>query len=46
MTTWGVGSISLHMQAKEEHNEDLAIVIQATWTKYAKALKGTWMEQN
>jgi hypothetical protein len=46
MTTWGVGSIPFNMQAKEECNEDLAIVIQATWAKYAKALKGAWMEQN
>jgi hypothetical protein len=40
MTAWGVGAIPLNVQAKLEHNEDLALVIQAIQTKYAKALKG------
>jgi len=34
------------MQAKLEHDEDLAFVIQVTQSKYAKAFKGTWMECN
>jgi hypothetical protein len=46
MIAWGVGSIPLNMQAKEERNEDFPIVIQVTWTRYAKALKGAWMERN
>ncbi len=46
MTTWGVGAMPLNMQAKLEHDEDLALVIQKTQTKYAKALKGAWMECN
>jgi hypothetical protein len=40
MTTWGVGSIPFNVQAKLERYEDLAIVIQATQAKYAKAFKG------
>jgi hypothetical protein len=39
MTSWGVGSILFNVQAKVEHNEDLAIMIQMTQVKYAKALK-------
>jgi hypothetical protein len=35
-----------NVQAKLEHNEDLALVIQVIWTRYAKALKGAWMEHN
>jgi hypothetical protein len=30
MTTWGVGSTPLNVQAKVEHNEDLEVVIWAT----------------
>jgi hypothetical protein len=44
MTTWGVGAMPLNMQAKLKHDEDLALVIQVTQSKYAKAFKGTWME--
>jgi hypothetical protein len=39
MTTWGVGALPFNMQAKLEHDENLALVIQATQAKYAKALK-------
>jgi hypothetical protein len=34
------------VQAKLENNEDLALVIQVTQTKYAKELKGAWMERD
>ncbi len=43
MTTWGVGAIPLNVQAKLE---ELALVIWATWAKYAKALKGAWRGHN
>jgi hypothetical protein len=46
MITWGVGSIPLNVQAKVERDEDLAVVIQMTWTKYVKGFKGVWMECN
>jgi hypothetical protein len=41
MIAWGVGSISLNVQAKLEHDEDLGVVIHVIRTKYAKAFKGT-----
>jgi hypothetical protein len=44
MITWGAGAILLNMQTKLECNEDLAIVIRVTQTRYAKAFKGGWME--
>jgi hypothetical protein len=44
MITWGVGAIPLNVQAKLEHDEDLALVIQRARVRYAKAFKGTWME--
>jgi hypothetical protein len=44
MTTWGVGAIFLNVQAKLESNEDLTLVIRMTQAKYAKELKGAWME--
>jgi len=40
MTTWGVGTISFNVQAKLKHNEDLALAIRTTRSRYAKALKG------
>jgi hypothetical protein len=43
MTTWGVGAMPLNVQAKLEHNENLALMIRMTRAKYAKALKGVWM---
>jgi len=39
MTTWGVGAIPLNVKAKPERNEDLALVIQTTLVKYAKAFR-------
>ncbi len=39
MIALGVGAIPFNVQAKLECDEDLALVIWATWTKYAKALK-------
>ncbi len=48
MTTWGVGAMPFNMQAKMEHDEDLALVIQANQAKYAKGtqrrLNGTQLE--
>jgi hypothetical protein len=46
MTTWGVGAIPLNVQAKLKCNEDLALVIQATRIRYAKALRGASMEHD
>jgi hypothetical protein len=46
MTTWGVGSIPFNVQGHVECYEDLAIVIQATQARYAKAFKGAWNERN
>jgi hypothetical protein len=46
MTTWGVGAIPLNVQTKLERDEDLTLVIRAIQTKYAKALRGVWMERN
>jgi hypothetical protein len=46
MTAWGVGAMPLNMQTKLECDGDLALVIQAIQAKYAKALKGVWMECN
>ncbi len=36
----------LNVEAKLERNEDLALVIQMTQVKYAKALEGAWMEHD
>ncbi len=44
MTTWGVGGIHLNVQTKLEHDDDLALVVQMIRSKYAKALRSTWME--
>jgi hypothetical protein len=41
MTAWGVGSISLNVQTKLEHDEDLGVVIHVIQARYAKAFKGT-----
>jgi hypothetical protein len=41
-----VGSIPLNVQAKLERNEDLGVIIRATWARYAKVLKGVWMERD
>ncbi len=49
MVAWGVGAMPFNMQTKLEHDEDLALVIQvtqATQARYAKALKGVWIECN
>jgi hypothetical protein len=46
MTTWGVKAIPLNVQAKLKCNEDLTLVIRTTQAKYAKALKGAWMERD
>ncbi len=43
---WGVGGILLNVQAKLKHDEDLALVIQTTQARYAKAIKGIWMEHD
>jgi hypothetical protein len=32
------------VQAKLKHDEDNALVIKATQTKYSNAFKGVWME--
>jgi hypothetical protein len=40
------GAIPLNMQAKLKCNEDLALMIQITQARYAKAFKGAWMEIN
>jgi hypothetical protein len=39
MTSWCVGFIHFNVQAKVEHDENLAIMIRTTQTKYAKAFK-------
>jgi uncharacterized membrane protein YuzA (DUF378 family) len=39
MISWGVGFIHFNVQAKVEHDEDLAVMIRITQTKYAKAFK-------
>jgi len=44
MTTWGVEAIHLNVHGKLECDEDLALVIRTTPTRYAKVLKGAWME--
>jgi len=41
-----VGAIPLNVQAKLEHDENLALVIQMTQIGYAKAFKGAWMEHD
>jgi hypothetical protein len=46
MGTWGVGAICFNVQTKLKGDEDLALVIRATQIRYAKALKGTWMERD
>jgi hypothetical protein len=46
MTAWSVGAMLLNVEAKLEHNEDLALVIQMTQVGYEKALKGAWMEHD
>jgi hypothetical protein len=45
MTAWAMGPMFFNMQAKLERDEDVALVIQVIRIKYAKALKGTWMER-
>jgi hypothetical protein len=40
MIAWGVGAMPLNIHAKLEHDEDLAFVIGAIQTEYAKELKG------
>jgi hypothetical protein len=40
MIAWGVGAILFNVQAKLECDENLALVIQTTQTRYAKAFKG------
>jgi len=44
MITWGVGAIPPNVQTKLERDEDLALVIQTSRARYAKALQGAWME--
>jgi hypothetical protein len=44
MIAWSVGAMPLNMQAKLEHDEDLALVIWMIQAEYAKELNGTWME--
>jgi hypothetical protein len=46
MTAWGVGAIPFNVQAKLEHNEDLAFMIRTIQIRYAKALKGAWIEHD
>jgi hypothetical protein len=46
MTTWGVGAMPFNMQTKLERDEHLALVIQVTQARYAKAYKGIWIECN
>jgi hypothetical protein len=46
MTAWGVGAIPFNVHAKLECDEDLGLVIQATWAEYAKTFKGVWMERD
>ncbi len=46
MIAWSVGSIPFNVQTKVECYDNLAIVIQATWTRYAKAFKGAYNEHD
>jgi hypothetical protein len=41
MIAWGVGAMFFNVQAKPEHDEDLALVIRTIQVGYAKAIKGT-----
>jgi hypothetical protein len=40
MIALGVGAMPLNVQAKLKHDEDNALVIKATQTKYSNAFKG------
>ncbi len=46
MIAWGVWAMPFKMQHKLERDEDLTLVIQATQTGYANALKGVWTEHD